>query len=76
MARKITVTNRNKLASMICKLEGGKSEIKIGDMRQALKMIVVLEAALIVKGHRSGLMVLRREAVAKAKKLKSKQGKP
>lgn len=73
MPRKIVVHNRKEYANMLTLLEGGKSEIKVGDMRQAFKLIVNLEAALIMAGRRSAIMLLRREAVAKAKAMKLKK---
>lgn len=70
MNRKKIVVDRNNLASILTKLEGGKSQIKLGDMRQAMKLIVTLEAALIATGHKSVLLMLRKEAMAKAKSAK------
>jgi hypothetical protein len=72
MKRKSILENRNEYASILTKVEGGKSQIKVGDMRQALKIMVRLETALIRAGYKSAMMVLRREAVAKAKALKKK----
>lgn len=72
-SRKELVRDRNHYASLIAKLEGGKSSIKIGDMRQAMKLIVILEAVLIKAGYKSALMVLRREAVQKFKSFKGNE---
>jgi hypothetical protein len=38
-----------KLASTLCKLEGKKSQIKIGDMREALRLLCDLEAKAYTK---------------------------
>lgn len=38
-----------KLASALCKLEGKKSQIKIGDMREALRLLCELEAKSYAK---------------------------
>lgn len=37
------------LASKLCKLEGKKSQIKVGDMREALKLLFVLNASYKIK---------------------------
>lgn len=73
--RKKVLTTRNQFASILTKLEGGKSQMKIGDARQALSLMVALEEALILKGYKSAMMVLRKEAVAKAKAFKAKAAK-
>ena len=63
------------LAAILTKLEGGKSQIKIGDMRQAMKMMITLETALQVAGYKSAMMLLRRKAVQQAKAIKEKKKK-
>ena len=63
------------LAAILAKLEGGKSQIKIGDMRQAMKMMIALDSALHVAGYKSALIMLRRKAVQQAKAIKAKKGK-
>ena len=70
MKRKVFVKNRNHYASLLCKLESGKSSIKIGDMREALKIIIAFEVDLIKTKKRSALLMLRKEAKEKAAKLK------
>lgn len=42
------------LASMIAKLEGKKSQARIGDIREILKLIAVLEATHRVQYYKSG----------------------
>ena len=37
-----------KLASILAKIEGGKSQAKIGDIRELLKIIIALEATHLV----------------------------
>jgi len=73
MNRKKLVADRNNYASILTKLEGGKSQIKLCDMRQAIKLMVSLEAALILTGHRSALLMLRKEALEKVKAQKGKK---
>lgn len=70
MKRKVFVKNRNHYASLLAKLEGGKSSVKIGDMRQVLSLVVAFEVALIKDKRRSALLMLRKEAKEKAAKLK------
>lgn len=71
--RKSLISDRDKYASILAKLEAGKSSVKIGDMRQVMKLLVTLEATLIKAGYKSGLMVLRREAREVAAKLDGKK---
>jgi hypothetical protein len=70
MKRKTIVKDRNELANILAKLEGGKSQAKVADVRQAMKLLVSLEAAGIAKGRKSIFMMLRREAHTVAKKIK------
>jgi hypothetical protein len=67
-ARKQLIRNRNHYAQVLTTLEGGKSSIKMGDMRQALRLVVEFEAELYRRGYKSALLILRREAVEKGKK--------
>ena len=40
---------RNKIASLLAKLEGKKSQVKIGDIREVIKLLCALEASYRVK---------------------------
>jgi hypothetical protein len=70
-----------RLASVIAKIEGKKSQAKIGDIREILKIIVSLEAANIVLLDAEGkapvgpLYVLGVEAEKKAQKVLDKRRK-
>jgi hypothetical protein len=41
---------RNKLASLLCKLEGKKSSVSIGNCREILKCLVALVSAEMMMG--------------------------
>lgn len=56
-----------KLASAIAKLEGKKSQARIGDIREILKIIVLMEVDVMENGGDSVLYILR---VAAEKKIK------
>lgn len=45
---KINKTKLNKLASQIAKLEGKKSQVHIGNIREILKIIIVDEEDMLV----------------------------
>lgn len=62
--------NRADLANILTKLEGGKSSIKVGDMRQVLKLLVHFEANGYNDGACSVLAMLRKEAIEIAERLK------
>lgn len=66
---------KNALADMLTKIEGGKSQISVGDMRQARKLLVVLEAAFINSGYKSAVLQIRKDAVVLAAKNKLKEAK-
>ena len=68
--RKSIVKDRSELANVLTLVESGKSQIKVGDMRQALKALVAIEAAGILKGRKSIFMMLRKESRLKAAKVK------
>lgn len=74
-SRKETVISRNDLANKLAKLELGKTEAKVGDVRELLKRLVQLEAAGYVASRKSALLKLRKEAVIMAKKIKAKKTK-
>lgn len=59
--RKELVQNRGQLANLMTKLEAGKSQTKVGDMRQALKILKNLDRECTKKGYKSILVMLRRE---------------
>lgn len=66
---------KSQLSNMLTKLEAGKSQIKVGDMRQAMSLLVLLEAAFINAGYKSSLLPLRKLAVLEAAKAKAKEAK-
>lgn len=66
--RKTVVKDRTELAKVMTKFESGKSQSKIGDVREIFKKLIALEAAGYVAGRKSIMTMLRREAVAIAKK--------
>ena len=68
--RKHIVKNRAALANLMAKMEGGKSQAKIGDIRQLLKILVNLEVQSILEDKESILEMLRKEAEEKAAKKK------
>lgn len=71
--RKKAVKDRSDLAAQLCKMEGRKSQVKIGDMRQTLKLLVKFDAEATVANKKSAIIALRREAVILAhKKLSQK----
>ncbi len=76
MKRKQLVKNSMEYATLMTKMEGGKSQINIADMKQAISLMKKLEVALILRGgYRSALLTIRREACAMAKKIKEKKAK-
>ena len=40
---------KQKLASALAKMEGRKSQVKIGDIREILSLLIILEAAYRIK---------------------------
>lgn len=70
--RKDIVKTRSELANVLAKLEKGKTEAKVGDIRQVLKWLVSVEAAGYLIRRKSILIMLRKDAIALAKK-KSKK---
>lgn len=73
--RKSVVKNRSELASVLAKIEAGKSQAKIPDIRQLLKIMVALEAVGIISRRKSIFIALRREARALADKKRLKAAK-
>jgi hypothetical protein len=63
----------NKLASLIAKREGKRSQARIGDIREILKIISVLEAEYVVSSWADDgpLRVIGKSAEKKADKLRS-----
>jgi hypothetical protein len=74
-SRKQLVKNRADLANKLAKLEVGKSQIKVGDAREFLKRFVQFEATGILTARKSAFIMLRKEAVALAKKHYAKKHK-
>lgn len=70
--RKSVVKNRSELASVLAKIEAGKSQAKIADIRQLLKILIALDAAGIISGRKSIFAALRRESRALAEKKRLK----
>jgi hypothetical protein len=68
MGKKQIVKDRQQLASIIAQIEGGKSQIKIGDVRQALKILKTVDLQLTKTGYKSVLVMLRKEVIREAKK--------
>lgn len=66
----------SELASVICKLEGKKSQMKIGDAREALKLLCAYIAAETIKDGKSiALTALELEVLKNVKKYNEKQAK-
>jgi hypothetical protein len=74
-SRKPTVKNRADLANKLAKLTVNKDEAPVSVFRKALKRLVQLEAAGIVKARKSALMMLRQEANVIAAKVIAKRKK-
>lgn len=74
-SRKQLVKNRSELADVLNKLDGLRHGLSQKQARTALKHVEILETALIAKGYKSAVMVLRRQAVKKAAALKKKAKK-
>lgn len=64
------------LASLIAKREGKKSQVKIGDVREVLRLICDIDVELSLQGKTGSIDALYLHALAlktkKAKKLKKK----
>lgn len=71
-ARKQIVKSRSHLANMLAKVEEGKSEATVGDIRQILKWMVMLEAGGYLIRRKSIFTMLRKEAIVIANKKKKK----
>jgi hypothetical protein len=66
---------RNQIASKLAKLEGGKSQARIGDLRQILKLLVQLEAEAQVNGEGGPIDSLYGEAQDLSYKMRVKAAK-
>ena len=62
------VETRGALANQLAKLEKGKSQAKVGDIREALRLLIELEVIGISVRARSIMIMLRKEARDIAKK--------
>lgn len=68
--------NLKKLCSIIAKVEGKSSQVKIGDIREIMKFLIAYEAAVDIvnkqtgKKHRAACTIIQMEA----NKLKKKKG--
>lgn len=66
----------SELASVICKLEGKKSQMKIGDAREALKLLCAYIAAETIKdGESVALKAIELETLKQVQKHREKQSK-
>jgi len=72
MAEKI-IKDRAHLSNIISKLTKGKTPDSVNTHRMAIKRLVQLEAALIVAGKASAMLMLRKEAKNIAKKMLAKK---
>lgn len=70
MKRKQLVHSKREYANLITRLEAGKSQLKNHEMIEAIAIMEKLEVMIIQKGMKSAVLMIRRNAVAKAKKLK------
>lgn len=72
--KKQLIHDAKNYAVLLTKLEDGKSKVKMGDMREVVRKMTVLEAALILGNYKSSLAVIRADArklAAKFKKTKN-----
>jgi len=58
---------RATVANLLTILEGGKSQAKVGDVRQLLKLLILAEVQCLKTKQPSILLALRKEARIKAK---------
>lgn len=73
--RKRIVKDRAEIANLITKREGGKSQSKVGDTRQQLKILKNLEVQSILNGAASVVLLIRKEARKEAKAIMMKRKK-
>ena len=64
---------RNEIASLLAKSEAGRSEAKIGDIRQLLKLLVAMDAARMSEGKTSLLWVLIDESNELVDRMRTKK---
>lgn len=69
MKRKSVATSRTSYADILNKLDGLRAGISRSEFRKALKLMETLEAALIKRGYKSAVLIIRRNAKKKAAKL-------
>lgn len=70
MKRKSIATSKTELADILNKFDGLKIGLSRKEARKALGFLEVLETALYKAGYKSAVLIVRRNAVRKAKKLK------
>lgn len=70
--RKRIVQNRAQLSNLLTRIEGGKSQAKVGDIRQVMKLLVEVETVAILSTCASVVMPIRREAREKAAKIRAR----
>lgn len=59
--------SESQLSAMCALIEGGKSQIKMGDWRQAIKILKKVDLKATLEGKRSPLTMLRKSVLADAK---------
>lgn len=67
--------DRADLVNQLAQFEAGRSEARVGDLRQIFKLLIEFDAHSMVNGQKSVLIMLRREARAMAVKIKAKRKK-
>lgn len=66
---------RNQIASLLAKREGKKSQVKIGDIREILRLLVELDAELFGEVEKGPLMVLEEDVTKLLASWFAKKGK-
>lgn len=64
---------RQKIASLLTELNGGKSRVKLPDVRELLKDLIVLDARMVFEGNKGVLQFLEDESDDLVNKLREKE---